>query len=201
MMKKTISQVTFWIGSLLMGMSLTAYAGQDGVYVGGTLGGSNIKASASSQNLNPASTDDSGFAWNVFTGYQMNSNFALEIDYTDYAEVSYKNVKGVSGANSKLDQQSLGLVGKLMFPIGAGFEVFATGGLDYVNVERKPNSLAKANGASTHSSNPLRPTYGVGAGYNFYPGWSLLVEWNQISSGGGVETSNYLAGGLAYHFG
>ncbi len=200
-MKKLISKCTLWASSALMGVCLTANASLDGIYVGGTLGNSNIKASPSSQNLSPASYDNSGFAWNVFTGYQVNSNFALEVDYTDFAEVSYKNVKGISGANSNLDQQSLGIVGKLMFPLGAGFEIFAEGGMDYVNVERNPNSVAKANGVNSNSSNPIRPTYGVGADYTFYPGWSVLVEWNQISSGGGVETTNYVAGGLAFHFG
>ncbi len=185
----------------LMGTTMIAYAGSDGIYVGGTLGSSQVKASASEQHLSPAKTDDNGFAWGVFAGYELNANFAIELDYTDYANVDFKNVKGVSGANSSFDEQALALNGRLIFPIGAGFDIYAMGGLAYVIGERDPNSLAKSIGASTNTSHAVRPTYGVGADFNFYPGWSVLVDWNQVTSGGGIPTSNFLSGGLAYTFG
>lgn len=182
--------------------SVAALAAANGVYVGASLGQTDMDYTVSNQNLSPGDrSDHSGLGWSVNGGYQFNPNFALQMDYFDFHDAEFKNIYGVNGAKAKYEQGAIDAVGKLMYPFGNGFNIFATGGLAYVNLDRSVNSTAKAAGISLSDKDALRPTYGLGAGYDFYPGWSVLVNWSQIPGGGSIEQSNYFGAGLAFHFG
>jgi len=188
-----------------LGLSISAISAQaaaNGLYVGAGIGQSNVDYTVSNQNLSPGDrSDHSGLAWTVNGGYQLNPNFALQMDYIDYHDAAFKNILGVLDAKATYQQGALDFVGKVMYPFGNGFNIFATGGLAYVSLDRSTNSTAKAAGITLNDKDNIRPTYGVGAGYDFYPGWSALVSWSQIPSGGSIETSNYFGAGVAYHFG
>lgn len=182
--------------------SISVLASPNGVYVGAGIAQTDTDYTVSNQNLSPGDrSDHSGLGWSANVGYQFNPNFALQTDYIDYHDANFKNINGISGAKANYEQGSLDLVGKLMYPFGNGFNIFATGGLAYVHLDRSTNSTAKAAGLTLSDKDALRPTYGVGAGYDFYPGWSVLVNWSQIPGGGSIEQSNYLGAGVTYHFG
>lgn len=157
----------------LLIVTASAQANTNGIYVGGSIGRASTDYSAGNQNLSPGKTkDDSGLGWSGLLGYQMNRNFALQADFIQYNDSSIDNVKGINGADVDYEQDAGDIVGKLMFPFGNGFNIFATGGIAYVKLDRNANSTAKAFNIKSDDKDGVRPTYGLGLGYDFYPGWS-----------------------------
>jgi OOP family OmpA-OmpF porin len=175
---------------------------EEGVYAGATIGYGSTDYTPKNQNLNPVdSYDVDGFAWNLLAGYQLNPYLALEGDYTQFASMQFSGVNGIAHANTAATEHALGAVGKLMYPFGHGFNAFGTLGLDYVWLNRSENNTADANGVGDSNSTSIRPTFGLGAGYEFYPGWVAQASWSHITSGGGIESSDYWGVGATYHFG
>jgi len=196
-----VRKLFFVLAGLSLVASISAQAADDGIYVGANLAHTDLDYSVSNQHLSPGSRDGhSGLGWSAFLGYQMNRNFALQADYVQYHEADFKNIRGVSGAKADYQQDVGDIVGKLMFPFGNGFNIFATGGVAYVKLDRDTNDIAKANNIKLSDKDTVRPTYGLGLGYDFYPGWSAQVAWTQIPSGGGIEQSNFVGAGLTFHF-
>ena len=194
-----LKQITGLVAGLFI-VATSAHAAE-GIYAGGSLGRASTDYTASNQNLSPGSTkDDSGLGWSGLLGYQMNRNFALQADFIQYNDSKIKDVKGINGADVKYEQAAGDVVGKLIFPFGNGFNIFATGGVAYVKLDEKPNSTAKAIGINSDDKDGVRPTYGLGVGYDFYSGWSAIASWSQIPSGGSIEQSNYFGLGLNFHF-
>lgn len=196
-------KVLLALGLCSLGLSLSSplLAAQDGLYVGAGLGESNTDYSPNNQHYNPTNSyDNSGFGWTGYLGYQMNSNFAIEGGYNDYHEAKFSGIYGVDGANSTLDQQTLSLTGKLILPVGNRVGLFVDAGMAYVDLDRSPNSTAKSLGIKSNTDDALRPTYGLGASFDFYPGWSAVAQWNYISGGNDIESSGLWTIGAAYHF-
>lgn len=193
--------------SLILGISLSSfsfslYAAPDGPYAGISLGQSDMGYTASNQKLTPASaTNRKGLGYNGLLGYQMNKNLGLQFDYFQYHDMTFKNIGGISGANTDYTQNAIDLAAKFILPFGSGFNAFATVGVAYVKLDRDPNSAAKTYGVSSSDKTGVRPDYGLGLAYDFYPGWSVQAIWTQFPSGGAIEKTSYTGLGLNYYFG
>lgn len=187
--------------ALAMGILSASVMASPGPYVGLSLDHSSLNYTGSNQNLSPASKDNSGLAWNAFAGYQFMENFGLQMDFNDYHDASLNNVRGLRRADVDYDQKSLDVVGKFILPLTYGFNLFATGGLAYVDLNRDANSVAERNGIVLSDETMIRPTYGLGAAYAFNSHWAAQLAWSQIVSGGVVQRSNLWGLGVSYSFG
>ncbi len=177
-----------------------SYAVGNGFYVGGLLGHSSMDYTASNQHFTPGKTEDnSGFGWNAQAGYQVARNLALQADFYDYGDAHFKNLQGVQGASANYNQKAGDVVAKLVLPLGA-FNLNANAGLAYVALDRNANGVAKAHSMNPGDKDVTKFTYGLGAGYDLSPNLTAIVNWQQIPSGGGIQQSNIIAGGLDYYF-
>lgn len=167
-------------------------------YVGILGGSSSMNYTSSNQSLNGASKDEQTLAWYLFAGFKFNQNFALHAGYLQFGNIKFEGVNEISGANSEYTQKALEIAGKFIYPLSSVSTVYAKGGGAFVNLERSPNSLALTTDVSSGDSTKLRPTYGLGFTYMFYPGISGEVNWTEISGGGGIETSNFMGVGVNF---
>lgn len=170
-------------------------------YTGLQLGGSSMDYSAKNQGFPGASDSDSGgIAWHIFGGYQFNANFAAEVGFTEYNDVSIDNIGGNKSAKASISQRSVNVLGKLIYPLNSLFDVYVQGGVAYVANEKELNSAAKATGASLGDSHGLAIAYGLGGSYAFYPNAKLDLTWQRVASSGGVRNSNFAGIGVTLFF-
>lgn len=187
--------------ALCLFCSNAAIAHTTGSYAGLQIGQSESNYTAKNQKLTPASVEDKGAAWRGFTGYQFNQNFAVEGGYIRYATVDFKNALGTNGATAEVEARAADLIGKFIYPLNAFADIYMKGGLAIIRVDKHANSAAKSAGARLSGETVARPTYGVGATYEFYPGIALEATWMRIPEGSKVEDTDYYGVGLTFFFG
>lgn len=187
--------------SLLSVMPLAVAVPYSGPYAGVLIGASNMNYSSGNQGLNGASKDEQNRAWYIFAGMQFNRNFALQTGYMQFGEVKFEGINGVSGAKSDYSQKALEISGKLIYPLSSVATVYAKGGGAFVNLDRSPNSLASVANIPSSDKTKIKPIYGIGFTYEFYPGISGEVAWTEISGGNDIETSNFVGIGVNFAVG
>jgi OOP family OmpA-OmpF porin len=200
---KKFSCVLGVIVTVFLGYVGMANAAQDkGGYADLDLGVSTIDVSPGTVGADSGDESNStNFAWRADVGYQFNPNFAVELGYTDWGQADLKNLNDVSGANGNVTQRSADFLGKLIFPLNSAFDLFVKGGASYVKSEADVNSLAKTLNLSSDSNTALRPLFGLGASYEFYPRATANIAWLYLPGGSGIKTSNFYGLGLGYLFG
>ncbi|MBB71116.1 MAG: hypothetical protein CMF50_01800 [Legionellales bacterium] len=198
--KSTLRLVsTVLTGTLALGIASTGFA--EGVYFGGALGRSDLDYTASNQKVSPAKRhDEKGLGWKGLLGYQVNRNFAVEGSYTHYHEMKLKNMRGIPGANGKIDQAAYDLSAKGILPIGNQWNAFGKLGLAYVDADKSRNSTAKVNGIRFKDESAFRPTVGIGGTYIINQNLTTDISWNRVISGSGIKTSDFWGWGLNYFF-
>lgn len=125
-----------------------------------------------------SSTSGSGVTANV--GYKFMPFFALQANYTTYADAKIKDQFGTKAGTDS--HYSYGLVGKGMVPLAAtGVEAFGLLGISRINSHiTVQNGNAAANIGlvnSHHNANGL--FLGVGAQYYFIPEVGIVGQWTR----------------------
>lgn len=205
----------------------STYASDDGFYTGIQLGQSKLDASATSlkvkdipylvngsqelaQGPSKVKVNNDGFAGRGYLGYQFSKYFSLEGGYTQYATTKISNIYGISGQDETLHQGAADGVLKATLPIGSRFNVFAKAGEAYVFGEKitdatgtvsatNPNQLQSVT-YKKEDVDTFRPTYGLGMGLIVTQRVSLDFAWSHIASGSGIQDTQLLTLGVAYHF-
>jgi opacity protein-like surface antigen len=200
-MQKTSNLILFII---LLISANTALATQ----VVGTYGGFHIGSAKTDYSVSEAgyagaskSNNNNNIGWDIFTGYQLNANLALEIAYMEFQKVKFTNIAGISSTKASVETKAADLVGKFIFPFSAMATLYAKGGLAYVQVESAENSVAIKNGFHNSNSHGIRPVFGVGGTYEFYPNLSADLYFAKIYGSGNIQDATFVGIGLLYAFG
>ncbi|CAM4431346.1 MAG: Outer membrane protein A [Legionellaceae bacterium] len=189
------------VSAILATLSSAALAAAPGFYVGGQLGWSKADYSASDLSA-PYSVGDvknSGLGGRISAGYQFNQNWAAELGYTKYKNVDFNNVSndGQVIGDLKLKHQAIDLVAKGILPLDNGFNVFAKAGVAYV---KQTFDLKNPQPSLSDDEKKWRPTYGLGAGYDFNQNVSTDISWMRIQNGSSINNLDLISAGVSYHF-
>ena len=109
--------------------------------------------------------EDTGFQ--VFGGYQMHPNWAVELAYTDFGEVEERGL-----ASAEADTVSLTAVGTL--PFTEKFSGYAKAGFHSWDAD------LRASGIGRLSDDGTDPTYGLGLQYRFTDNVALRGEYSRF---------------------
>lgn len=171
-----MKQLIGMIAALLLAIPASAQ-NLGGVYLGGGLGQSDAKDGCDGISGPGVSCDSEDTAWRLFGGYQLNTNLALELGYTDLGEVSATGPGGSASAEATaLEVSALG-----MFPIAEGFSLYGKAGVYRGEVD------ASGPGGSASEDN-TDFTLGAGVQFDMTRNIALRGEWQRYMDMGGEET-------------
>lgn len=174
-MKQKIFAKSSLAAAVLLGMSSTAFAASDGFYMGIDMGWAGAETSQGDVFPSFDSSSENGLGSRYSFGYQLNKFFAIDSGFYYFMDDFFHGDT----------QRGIDLSGKAMLPFDR-FNVFGKLGGTYVYED---------NGTD------IRPIYGVGTGYDLNENWTLQAGWTRLIGGGSADDSNFISGGVAYHFG
>lgn len=147
-------------------------------YLGGSLGQatSDVPCSAGT------SCDDTGNAWKIFGGLEVNEYISMEVGYADMGEVKYT---GALTGTRDVNGMTMQVVGTLA--LNEQFTLIGKGGFGILHSDIK----GSAPGPRTNvEDTDLEWMLGLGAQYNFTPSVGLRLEWERYFEVGGKDATS-----------
>ncbi len=196
-MTQKASIVSLFLASLAI--AATAQAGDEGLYVGGSVGQSTFKDSARVSdgfNTQKISFDESDTSYRLFGGYMLLPFLGVETGYTNFGtpNKTYKNTAvGTVNANIDVDGWDAFVVGNL--PLGP-IDVFAKAGVLWVNTDSKIRFGGSTAGSGSDSDQV--GAYGVGAAFGF-GNLKVRTEYTTYDVSN-IDDLYMLSAGLTYQF-
>lgn len=223
------------VGAIALYSTITL-AATPGFYIGAQIGSgkandgkvgddalSAIRAIYSSYQISGAlqtEKTEGGLSARLYTGYNFNPYFGLEFGYNQIANNKYTSrlttADGSADAQLKFKTNAFDLVAKGYLPLDTFSDeltdqvnIYVKGGLAYVSHKATLTVNGTDAQLTDNSSNQIRPTLGIGAGYNFNKNLMLDVSYTRIQGKGDLLKNrfsdfspeiNTLALGLNYTF-
>jgi len=178
------------------GLVAASEASAQGLYIGGSLGKSDIDDSITSGLITSGPVDGKDTGFKIFGGYQINQNFGVEVGYVDLGKVSYSGFSGVDlVTGGKVEPSGLNFSAVGTLPLNPGFALFGKVGLfDWKakasDVTAGAPFSAKASGSDI--------SFGFGVSYDLAKNVSARVEWERFKMD--VSDANLLSVGIASRF-
>ena len=177
--------IIIWFIVSLTSVSTILHAQEAGWYLGAGAGLSKVDVKQdlwSDNSVSNASLDTSGFAYQVYVGYRLHANFALEISYLQPADTVFKGVSNGSvtlwlPGNIKGETHIGGTaLNVLAFWPGnpARMQFYLKGGL--LMWDSKINYSATINDLKGFNDRGASPIGGVGIQLRLVKGWDLRAE-------------------------
>jgi len=171
----------------------TVGPGMQGFYLGADAGFGTTSCSTCSLNgeLALSSTSNSGFAGNIFAGYQINSYFAVEGGFGVLPSVSIATSSFLGDASETESATHFYAAVKGTLPLNQ-WSLFGKLGYDSMHITSDALDTASATGL----------LFAAGASYSLTPNLAATASYNQIvdSTAGTNLDSGYASVGLTYLF-
>ena len=194
-----------------------------------TAANSFVPALATTPNSAAVQTDTSDAGGRIYLGYKFQKLFGIETGYTRFADAVINNVFHVSpdqfnvitgttnlivGTNTRVEQQSIDLSGKVFVPVLDLFQVWGQLGVAYVDTSLpdKASFVTKieADGVSTLTNIKISRSnqyhyemlYGFGAGYSWDDRFNVDLAFQQMQpSGNTIQSSSLVSIDFTVSFG
>lgn len=168
-------------GAVLLSTQALAADGT-GFYVGAGVGQSKAKDACTGLAGTGITCDDKDTAFSIFGGYQVNTNFGVELGYTDLGKVTASGF----GVTASIEAKGLELVGVGTYPINPQFDVYGKLGLFRWDLDA---SASGPGGSISQSESGTDLTFGFGVKYNFTQNFGMRVQWQQYKDIGNEATT------------
>ena len=174
----------------------TSWATIDGWYAGVGMGRAHGDLNRTDFTPTATSIDDSDTGFKIFSGYQVNPNFAVEAGFSNFGKIK---VEGATAGEIKTKAVSLNAVGLINFSNRLG--VYAKGGI-YRTDRNRSSALVFSGTKKVKDENGI--TYSLGAQVSLSEEVAFAVDFQKL-----VKVSNsvigvddqLLTGNLIYYFG
>lgn len=150
-MARNIFAMTFLVGASLAGG--TALAQDQDVIKGFYAGGAITQARFDDANFSLADVDDEDNSWKVIGGYRFHENFAAEVSYVDFGELSAQQLVGTGSFAAEAKGLTAFAVGLIPVPY---FDLFAKIGV--AKIDSKTRGLV-----TNFDDDTTEFAYGAGA--------------------------------------
>lgn len=161
----------------------SAAAADQGWYLGGALGLATSHygaGDATRLGYNPGATiDNDDLGAEVYGGYRLNANWAVEAAYVNLGRAKFSGLAGSTGAKDKISAEglSLSLLGKV--PLTQDFSLFGKLGAFAANA--KYECVQNCGGIQNNDKDGVYATFGVGAQYDVSPHLALRAEYERFN--------------------
>ncbi|QXC56115.1 porin family protein [Vibrio mimicus] len=181
---------------------ISSYANANsGYYLG--LGTMAVKNSTPVLNDIPGhSAKDTGSGANIYTGYQFNTHFALEVDFS-YSSISDSYITESHSALSSVDAYTLAIAPKFIQPLNKSLSIYAKPSLNYTILES--DTYVRLEGASVSFDEKSKKTHAgleLGGTFALNENISLTLAYQRLFEPSKFEDLKYqdqLKFGLSYY--
>jgi OmpA-OmpF porin, OOP family len=212
MNRKAITAVAIGLGAACA--SAAHAAGGPGWYGGVSLGrsveqlgGGAIDGALANQGLaSSSSLDHHGTSYNLFAGYEINPNFAVEGGYVNLGRFDFSSAVAAPAADTvsgRYEAKGVDAAAVGILPFADKWSAFGKAGLLYAktSLDAESTGAVAVSGANHWGTSPL---LGAGIGYDLTRNVSLRAEWDRYFSVGDSSTGkgdiDQYTVGVAYRF-
>lgn len=197
---KSISTLLVLGGIALSGVP-TAFAADNGFYLGGAVGRSDFRDACSDLTGFVGTCDDKDTAWKIFGGYQINKYFGAELGYVDFGKATATGTFGGVPASADIKVKAWEILGVGTFPITGGLSAYGKAGFARWDID---SSATFGGAAGSFSDNGTDFTFGLGVKYDFTPNLAARAEFQRYNNVGNSTTGesdiNLWTIGVMYKF-
>lgn len=149
-------------------------------YLGGSLGQATSDISCTAG----TSCDDTGNAWKIFGGLEVNEYISMEVGYADMGEVKYT---GTKTGTREVNGMTVQLVGTLA--LNEKFTLIGKGGFGILHTDVQGNA-ALAGATLNQEDTDLEWSLGLGMQYNFTKAIGARLEWERYFEVGAKDATS-----------
>jgi OOP family OmpA-OmpF porin len=165
-------------GALVSSATMAQSRADQGWYVGGSIGQSDIDESVAEGLITSGSVDGEDTGWKLFGDYMFNRNFGVEAGYVDLGKATYSGDffgSPVTGGRVEVTGFNVAAIGA--FPVTNAFSIFGKLGFFSWEAEASDTTGGVPFSAKEDGNDVF---FGAGISYSFTRSLSVRGEWERF---------------------